>query len=120
MKVGKMNLNSIDRWERRCLKLALLFFDSEVLDAHARMIGTDVWFAHSANSNLESYWESATPSSQFKIETIALENLEDSILSLWAAEPLLGPMALSLAELARQIKRDDAHEDLSPFIYAMF
>jgi hypothetical protein len=120
MRAGKMNLNSIDRWERRCLKLARLFFDTGILDARARMIGTDMWFSHSTNSELESYWESASPSSEFKIETIALENLEDSIQGLWAAEPVLGPMAFSLAELARQIKRDDAHEDLSPFIYAMF
>ena len=120
MTPGKMTMSSIDKRNKQDQQRAEKFFCEEILPITESINNPERWFPSGQDDSLETYWQQPTPHSAFEVVEVDLDNLEETLSQLWQDEPELQRLAPSLSALAKKLRREEADDEISPFIYAMF
>ena len=120
MTPGKMTMNSIDKRIKQDQQRAEKFFCEKILPIAESINDPERWFPSGQDDSLETYWQQPIPQSAFEVVEVDLDHLEETLSKLWQDEPDLRKLAPSLSALARKLRREEAVDEISPFIYAMF
>ena len=120
MNRGKRSTSLTDSDLEQTARKAEAFFETHIEALARKEDCANRWFSVAPGGQDDSYWDEPSASAAFKVYSLELESLSSCLAELWAEEPDLRLLADPLQSLANDIKRVELHDEISPFIYAMF